>query len=421
MKSSLEESLELIQNGDVEKGLQRLEEVEQNASHQEKYDLIQIYEELGRLDKAKPLLDELISYYPDEGELLTTAAEMAVDLDEEDEAIEWLLEVKEGDEAYVRAQMLLADLYQLQGLDEAAENRLKAALQKEPNEPVLLAGLGDYYLDRGDFAKSIPYLKQAQAQGFEFPEGGLNLRLAEAYSATGEFETALTYYRKGLKDKTDPHSLFGYGFTALQIEDYQLAATQLEKLKQTDPDYVTLYPYLIRAYEGLEKYEEALKAAEDGLSVDEQNDTLFTEAGKLQLALGNESVAQDRLKEAIAVNPGNQEAAKALFALWLDQENYEAIEDLALHLKELGEEDAYMDWYYAKALWEKEAFDEAEKLFEKVYPSLSQHDDFLEDYGKLFLELGYRNKALHFFKQALALHPGNEELDMFIRDLEEEF
>ncbi|SDH41181.1 tetratricopeptide repeat protein [Alteribacillus bidgolensis] len=421
MQKSLEEIIQVIQEGDIEKGLKSLEQYERKADHQEKYDLVQLYEELGRLDKAKPLIEELINYYPEEGELLTMAAEIAIDMDEEDEAIEWLLEVDEEDEAFLRAQMLLADLYQLQGLDEVAEKKLKDALQKAPDEPVLLAGLGDYYLDRGDFAKSIPYLKQAERMGFEFPEGGLDLRLAEAYSATGEFETALPYYQKGLNEKADPHAMFGYGYTALQIEDYDLAAKEFNKLKEADPDFVTLYPYLIRAYEGLEKYELALKTAEQGLSVDEYNDTLFTEAGKLQLSLGNEKVAEERFREALSINPGNQEAATSVLALWLEQEDFEAIEDLVTYLKDIGEEDASFDWYHGKALWEKEDFQNAFQAYEKASASFMDNEEFLEDYGKLLLEMGHRDQALKIFKKAFLLDSSNESLQLLISELEDNF
>ncbi|WP_269757997.1 hypothetical protein [Thalassobacillus sp. C254] len=59
----------------------------------------------------------------DEGELYILAAEIAIDLDEEEDAIEWLLEIKEEDSTFLQAQLLLADLYQLQGLDEVAEDK----------------------------------------------------------------------------------------------------------------------------------------------------------------------------------------------------------------------------------------------------------------------------------------------------------
>ncbi|MFZ4452291.1 tetratricopeptide repeat protein [Salibacterium aidingense] len=418
MKYNLEQIMELIQQGNTEKGLQLLDEFEGQADHQEKYDLVQLYVELGRPDKAQPLIEELIHLYPDEGELLTTAAEIAIDMDKEEEAIEWLQEVKKKDESFLRAQMLLADLYQLQGLDEVAESKLKTALQEAPEEPVLLAGLGDYYLERGDFSKSIPYLKQAERQGFEFPEGSLDLRLAEAYSSTGAFEDALAYYEKGIKEKQEPHALFGYGYTALQVSDYHTAVRQLEELKAMDPEFVTLYPYLVRAYEGVENFEQALKTAEDGLSVDEYNDQLYLEAGKLQMALDASSAAEDRLRQALSLNPGNREAAFALLELWYTQEDYDSIIELVSYLNEVGEEDPRFEWYIAKARWESEELEKALEIYESIRNEYTGNETFQEDYGRLLLELGYQRQALNYFRQALVLEPDNEELMELVADLE---
>ncbi|MGY4690096.1 tetratricopeptide repeat protein [Salibacterium sp. K-3] len=419
MKYNLEQIMEIIQDGDTEKGLQLLSEFEKNADHQEKYDLVQLYNELGRPDKAEPLIQELIQYYPDEGELLTTAAETAVDMDKEEEAIEWLLEVNKNDEAFLQAQMLLADLYQLQGLDEVAESKLKTALQEAPDEPVLLAGLGDYYLEQGDFSKSIPYLKQAERQGFEFPEGSLDLRLAEAYSSTGAFEDALSYYEKGIKEKQEPQALFGYGYTALQVSDYQTAVRQLEELKAMDPEFVTLYPYLVRAYEGIEHFEQALKTAEDGLAVDEYNDQLFLEAGKLHMALDDPSPAEKRLREALSLNPGNREAAFTVLELWLSQEDYESISELAAYLKEIGEEDPRIEWYLGKAQWETEELENALETYKGIKQEYNNNAAFLEDYGRLLMELGRREEAGGFFREALTLDPANTELSDLLMDLED--
>ncbi|WP_170840995.1 tetratricopeptide repeat protein [Salibacterium halotolerans] len=419
MKYSLEQIMEIIQQGNTEKGLELLNEFEKEADHQQQYDLVQLYNELGRPDKAEPLVQYLIQNYPDEGELLTTAAETAIDMDKEDEAIEWLLEVDKKDEAFLQAQMLLADLYQLQGLDEVAESKLKAALQEAPEEPVLLAGLGDYYLEQGDFSKSIPYLKQAERQGFEFPEGSLDLRLAEAYSSTGNFEDAMSYYEKGIKEKQEPQALFGYGYTALQVSDYQTASKQLEELKAMDPEFVTLYPYLVRAYEGVEHFDQALKTAEDGLSVDEFNDQLFLEAGKLHMALDDQSSSEKRLREALSLNPANRDAAFAVLELWHTQEDYESMIDLVSYLKDIKEDDPGLDWYLGKAQWGEEDFNKALETYKGIQQEYTENELFLEDYGRLLLELGYREQALRHFRSVLSIDPANTEIQELVTDLED--
>ena len=44
----------------------------------------------------------------------------------------------------------------------------------------------------------------------------MNQRIADAMSAGGAFEEALTYYEKAVKGKVEINTLFNYGFTALQ-------------------------------------------------------------------------------------------------------------------------------------------------------------------------------------------------------------
>ncbi|WP_252311808.1 tetratricopeptide repeat protein [Sinobaca sp. H24] len=411
---------DMINNGRVEEGLEKLAALEKTASHQEKYDILQVYEELGLADKSKPIIDELIQHYPDETELYLIAAENAIDLDQEEDAIEWLLEIKEEDDNFLQAQMLLADLYQLQGLDEVAETRLLQALQKAPEEPVLLAGLGEYYLERGDFAKSIPYLKQAEQHGFQYPEGSLSLRLAEAYSATGQFEDAMKYYKTGLEEKREMNALFGYAYTALQVKDYELAAQKFEELKAMDYEYASLYPYLIQAYKHQKKWEAAFEAVQEGLKVDNFNDQLYVEAGIVQWSLENKELAEGYLKEALALNPANAEAASVLFSMWHRYEDYDNMIDLADHLQALGETDVLFEWNKARAYAGRDDLEEALPLFDKVYPELKENTVFLDEYGEVLLEMGYKEKAVLIWNQLLIEEPDNQAAALRIEELEQE-
>ncbi|GAE34569.1 tetratricopeptide repeat protein [Halalkalibacter akibai] len=153
--NAIEKVMQGIEQGHVEKGLTELASLEKTGDHQLKYDIAEAYYQLGHIDKAKNLVDELLMLYPDEGSLYAFAAELLIDLDEEDEAIELLLEIKEHDPAYLQAQLLLADLYQLQSLDEVAEQKLLKAAEKAPNEPIISYGLGEFYLGRGDYIKAF--------------------------------------------------------------------------------------------------------------------------------------------------------------------------------------------------------------------------------------------------------------------------
>src|SRR5690554_5666978 len=130
------------------------------ADDELKRTITELYYELGLVDRALQLVEELMFHYPDHGELFAFAAECYMELGQEDEALELLQEIHENDPAFVQAQLLLADLYQNQGMDEVAEQKLLRAEKLTKGEPIILYGLGEFYLSRGDYQQSIPYLKK---------------------------------------------------------------------------------------------------------------------------------------------------------------------------------------------------------------------------------------------------------------------
>ena len=76
----IESIVDTIEKGEIEKGLNLLEKLEKKTSdHNKKYTIAQTYYELGHLEKAKSIIEELILLYPDEGELFIFLAESLID------------------------------------------------------------------------------------------------------------------------------------------------------------------------------------------------------------------------------------------------------------------------------------------------------------------------------------------------------
>lgn len=413
----IEKAIAAIELGDVDKGLGDLKQLLKRADHQSKYDIAQVFHELGHVEQAKEIIDELMMLYPDEGSLNALAAELLIDMDQEDEAIELLQDITEDDEAFLQAQLLLADLYQMQSLDEVAEQKLLLAFKKAPDEMIISYGLGEFYLERGDYVKSIPYLKKAVHSGEEIKDIHLELRLAEAYSASGQFEDALIYYQRGLKNHLEPHALFGYGFTAYQLEDMVLAIEQFEALKALDPDFSTVYPYLAKAYEAEGRVDDALETLKAGMSVDEFNESLYIHAAKLSFKKNTAIDGEAFLRQAIAMNPSNVEAVHTLAAFLKHEEMFEELLDLMKHMKEYGEEDVLYTWYEATALKEQDHYDEAYTLYMEIEGQLQEDVDFLEEYGYFLLEYGQRARAKQIFSELLKLQPERGEIQELLADL----
>ncbi|MCT8138905.1 tetratricopeptide repeat protein [Anaerobacillus sp. CMMVII] len=418
MNIGLKKSLQFIEEGKMEEALALLQQVNATGDHETKYSVAEIYYELGLVDLAKAIIEELLLLYPDEGELYTFMAELLIDLDEEDEAIEILLEIKESDPVFVQGQLLLADLYQLQGLDEVAEQKLLSAEALVPDEPVVLFGLGEFYLFRGDYLKSIPYYKRVLPFQEELDGTNIALRLAEAYSASGAFEEALTFYEKGISDDSPIDAHFGYGYTAFQIGEYTTAIAHFEKVIDMDESYSSVYSYLGEAYEEEGKIYEALQIFKKGIEIDEFNEALYVQGARVSLNNGYIDEGESYLRKVLAINPSNFEGAKMLASLLKKEERFEDLQELINFLKEQGEEDPLFDWFLATAKRNLDDDPNVIENYEEIFEQLSYDSDFLEEFGQVLLENGFLKKAINIFEMALKLDPSKDELKQLLFELE---
>ncbi len=411
-----EEIYATIESGDIEKALDLLNNYAKTSDHEQLFEAAELYYELGHVEQAKHIINQLLELYPDEGSLFILAAEMMIDADEEDEAIEQLLEVREDDDSFLQAQLLLADLYQLQALDEVAEQKLLAAAKKAPEEMIITYALGEFYLDQGSYNKAIPYLKRALHA--DLGEVNVALGLAEAYSANGQFEDALHLYHQQEVTKMPPNTLFNFGFTAYQQGDYSVAIEQLEAVKALDADFTSVYAPLARAYEAENRLKESLEVVESGLRMDEFNDLLPLLAGKLLLKMSDLTGSEQYFRQAIALNPANVEALQALAALLRDQERAEELDELISHAKEYGETDGLLTWYHAYAKAELEHYKEALILYQEAYVFLHTDSDFLKEYSSFLLEEGQRDQAIRVLKEALIHDPAKQDIAELLDQLE---
>ncbi|RXJ03960.1 hypothetical protein DS745_00795 [Anaerobacillus alkaliphilus] len=418
MNKELKQALALIDEGKMEKAITQLKKVNETADHDTKYSLAEVYYELGLVDLAKAIIEELLMLYPDEGELYTFMAELLIDLDEEDEAIEMLLEIKEDDPVYVQGQLLLADLYQLQGLDEVAEQKLLIAESKVPEEPIVLFGLGEFYLSRGDYLRSIPYYKKVLPFQDELDGTNIALRLAEAYSASGSFEEAITYYEQGIDENATIDAHFGYGYTAFQLSQYTVAITQFEKVIDMDESYSSVYSYLGEAYEEEGQIHEALQIFKKGIEIDEFNEALYVQGARVSLNNGYINDGEEYLRKVVAINPSNFEGAKMLSSLLKKEERFEELLELINYLKEQGEEDPLFDWFLASAKRNLSEDLSIIQTYQEIEEALSHDSDFMEEYGQVLLENGYKEKGVEVLRKALKLDSSKTHLNELLFDLD---
>ncbi|MCG1023054.1 tetratricopeptide repeat protein [Sutcliffiella horikoshii] len=414
----IDQALELIDNGEIEKGLSLLKENETKFGEEDLFQTAQIYQQLGMLEDAKELFKNLLYQFPNESDLIISLAEVHIDLDEEDEAMGLLENISEEDDVYVQSLLLLADLYQAQGLYEVSEQKLLAAKKLAPNEPIISLALGEVYLSQGDYKKAIPFYQSVLPHADEL-DFSLQERLAECYSATGQFEEAMPYFDQALQKELKIDVLFQYGFTAFQAGYFKTSIEKLNQVKELDYEYSSLYLYLAKAYEHEGLLEDSLRVAKEGLAVNEYNKELQVYGAKVAMKQQNVEEAEKLLREAIAIDPGYVEAALTLTKIFLQEERYEDVIDCLKELINFGETDPQYDWDLAVAYQKTERYSDALNHYRHAYTSFKDDSSFLYDYAHFLLEEGKREEAKPLFEKLIQLDPTNIELQDLYLNLQE--
>ncbi|MCA1063176.1 tetratricopeptide repeat protein [Rossellomorea sp. AcN35-11] len=409
-----------LEEGKLEEAKKQYNQVIKFGSHEEKFSLAEELHHLGFLEEAKELYENLLEYYPGEGELLIELAEVLVEMDNEEVAIEKLSELDENDPIYPRALLLLGDLYQMQGLFEVSEQKLLQAKKLLPDEPVIEFGLGELYSETGRFLEAIRHY-EALIQKGTTSLGGTNVhqRLAEAYSVGGAFEEALNHYEKAIEEHLEINTLFGYAFTAYQAGFYEKAIEKFESVKELDPEYHSVYLLLARSYEREEKLQESLEAVQEGVKQDEFNKELNLFGGKISLKLGLEKEAEAFLREALALDPGYLEAALVINKLFFTQDRFEDVLEIAQMLTVEGEEDPQINWDLAKAYEGLEQYNHALNQYRIAYTYFKNHQEFLLEYGQFLVEEGLRGEAVEVYKHLIEMDPSNDEWQDLVERLQD--
>ncbi|TMU86766.1 tetratricopeptide repeat protein [Bacillus sp. BHET2] len=418
--SYAEQMLSSLEEGKLEEAKKQYNQVLKFGSHEEKYSLAEELHHLGFLEEAKELYENLLQYYPGEGELLIELGEVLVEMDNEEEAIDKLAEIDEEDPSYPRALLLLADLYQMQGLFEVSEQKLLQAKKLLPDEPVIDFGLGELYSETGRFLEAIRHYQTLIRKGTT-ELGGTNVhqRLAEAFSVGGAFEEALTHYEKALEEHLEINTLFGYAFTAYQAGFYEKAIEKFESVKELDPEYHSVYLLLAQSYEREERLKESLETVQEGVKQDEFNKELNLFGGKISLKLGMELDAEAFLREALALDPGYLEAALVINKYFFTQDRFDDVLEIAQMVTVEGEEEPQINWDLAKAYEGLEQYNHALKQYRIAYTYFKNHQEFLLEYGQFLVEEGLRGEAVEVYKHLIEMDPSNDEWQDLIERLQD--
>lgn len=370
---------------------------------------------LGFLNQSRRIYEKLLAKYPEEDELRTNLADIAIDEDKDDQALDYLNQVKPDSPAYVEALMVAADLYQTQELFEVSEQKLLTAKKVAPDEPVITFALAELYFTMREFRKAIPlYLDLITAGTTELSKVNLVERLGVAYANAGHFEQAIGYLKQIHSGDMTPDVKFETAFTYLQLKDRPAAIRLFNELKDTDAHYTSLYPYLGQALEQENRLAEALTALQEGLGVDQYNEKLWLQAAHVATRLDDEALAEKYLKKGHDLDHDDLSAVIQLSNLYVKQERWD--ENTALVVPYLQEDntDPQLYWNLAVTAEHQEDFAKARQYYDVAAPYFMDQADFLKPAIYFYREEGAQKQVVDLLKAYLKVVPDDQEMALML-------
>ena len=379
---------------------------------------------LGFSSQAKRAYQKLLEKYPDEDQLRTALADIAIDEDKTDEAIAYLAEISPESNAYIESLLVLADLYQSEGLNEAAEAKLREAYDLAPEESIIKFALAEFYFATGQYNTAIPFYRELLQAG-ERRFSGLDIasRIGVAYALVGNFKNALGYLEQIKTTDLTPDVRFQLGMTyAADPETADKAIDALEELQEIDPSYAGLYEPLGQLYEDTNDQEQALITYQAGIAADAFNTTLYQRAAAVAQIQGEDEEADRIYREALENNPEDLTLTIGYSNLLVAMGDH--VGNINLLNAFLGEDDSETDpqlyWNLAQSYTALEDFEMATKYWNAALPFFLDNINFLKPAYYYFREEGETALAEEALFNYTQLAPDDYEMAELYDQLKED-
>ena len=151
----------------------------------------------------------------------------------------------------------------------------------------------------------------AKAQEGVMPEAEGLLEKGKSYLWAGDYEKAITYFEKAVRENplsTDTNLYFFLGFTYAMLQRYQEAMEAYKEAIRLKPNYAEAHYNLGLAYGNLGRYQEAVEAYKQSIRVKPDDAVAYINMGTAYGGLGRNQEAMEAYKQAIRLKPNYAEA-----------------------------------------------------------------------------------------------------------------
>ncbi|HER0885595.1 TPA: tetratricopeptide repeat protein [Streptococcus pyogenes] len=364
-------------------------------------------ESIGFLPHAKRIYWQLADDYP---ELNINLAQIAAEDDAIEEAFLYLDKVSKDSPNYLSALLVIADLYDMEGLTEVAREKLLQAVAIS-SEPLVIFGLAEIDMSLQYFKEAIDYYAQLDnRQILELTGISTYQRIGRAYASLGKFEAAIEFLEKAVAIEYEDETVFELATLMYDQENYQKANLYFKQLETINPDYPGYeYGYALSLHEE-HKTSEALRLVQQGLRKNAFDSQLLLLASQLSYELHDRQNAENYLLQAKEVAVDDEEIFMRLATLYFDAERFEEV--IALNRETI--DNVLTKWTIAKAYHALEQEEVALALYNEISADLAENPEFLQDYAYLLREFGQFHKAIQMATAYLRQVPDDVNMQDFL-------
>lgn len=398
-----------IQNQDLEHANKYFKKALKEDDDEALLELAEYLESIGFLNQAKTIYEKERASFP---EVNINLAQIAAEDGDIEAAFTYLDAISPDSDAYLSALLVMADIYDMEGLADVAREKLLLASQIS-DEPLVTFGLAEIEMELGHFSEAIKeYAKLDNRDVLEMTGISTYQRIGKAYASLGKFEAAVEFLEKAIEIEYDDETVFELATILYDQNEFQKANTYFKQLDTMDPDFQGYeYVYALSLHEE-NKTEEALRMAQKGISKNAFDARLLLLASQLAYELHDAAQSESYLLSAKEVAEDEEEVLMRLTNLYLEEERYE---DVIAFAKE-PIDNVLTKWNIAKAYQGLEADKKALALYNDLAADLGENPEFLHDYAYILREFGQKEHAHQVAKHYLTLVPDDVNMVEFLHE-----
>jgi arylsulfatase A-like enzyme/Tfp pilus assembly protein PilF len=269
----------LVTEDKTEEAINKIQDVlEKDPSVLEaRYILGNIYSKQDRFDDAIEEFRKALEVDPDYYEAIFGLAMAYKNAGRQDEAIigfKRLLDIERKD---TKPFLHLGDIYEERGDLDVAQRYLESGVELDPESPVLHNNLGAVYLKKKKFSEAEKEIRTALGIKRHIPLRNAHFNMALLHEARGEFDLAISEYRKEQETAPFNHKPdFNLGLLHAKFNDVDKAIKEFKSCIEKNDAFAGAYVFLAKAYmDSNRDLNEAEQLARKGLSLKAEPQTMI--------------------------------------------------------------------------------------------------------------------------------------------------